>query len=224
MQRSNSAGPSPETTPSWAAGARRRLPFYLVMAVVLAGLAGLLTFLYLDRLRLSAVPTRLAVVARQEIRPGAVLDESMLEARAVPEAILPVNALTSPAEAAGRVAIVPLGANEVLLTSKLSGGESGLASRLPDGRWAMILPSGWLATPLPSLGTGDRLDLLAYQSSAPLADAAVIVSAVEVLDVLGGPEVTSGLTLAVTLDQATAVLYARSNGFAILPLLRPQGD
>ncbi len=193
------------------------------MAIVLAALAGLLTFLYLDRLRLSSVPTRLAVVARQEIRPGAVLDEGMIEARAVPEGILPANALTSLAEAAGRVAIAPLAANEVLLTSKLSGGEAGLASRLPDGRWAMILPSGWLATPLPSLAAGDRLDLLAYQSGAPLSDAAVIVSAVEALEVLGDPPGSSGLTLAVTLEQASAVLYARGNGFAILPLLRPQG-
>ena len=194
------------------------------MAIVLAGLAGLLTFLYLDRLRLSSVPTRLAVVARQDIRPGAVLDESMIEARAVPEAVLPADALTSPAKAAGRVVIVPLAANEVLLTSKLSGGEAGLASRLPDGRWAMILPSGWLATPLPSMAAGDSLDLLAYQAGSPIGEAAVIVSAVEVLEVLGDPAGSSGLTLAVTLDQASAVLYARSNGFAILPLLRPQGE
>jgi Flp pilus assembly protein CpaB len=122
------------------------------------------------------------------------------------------------------VAIVPLAANEVLLTSKLSGGEAGLASRLPDGRWAMILPSGWMATPLPSVAAGDRLDLLAYQAGSPISDAAVIVSAVEILEVLGEPAGSSGLTLAVTLEQASAVLYARSNGFAILPLLRPQGE
>jgi Flp pilus assembly protein CpaB len=202
---------------------RRRLPFYLLAALLLAGLAGILTFLYLDRLRASTVPTRLAIVARQEIRPGTLLDGSMIEGRLVPEAILPANALSAPEQAVGRVAIVPLTANEVLLTSKLAGGEAGLSSRLPDGRWAMVLPSGWLATPLPALAAGDRLDLLAYQPGAPLAEAAVIVSAVEVLEAPSDPSAVGGLALAVTLDQASAVAYARGNGFLILPLLRPQG-
>ncbi len=222
MNRPPSTRPSPETTPSWAAGVRRRLPFYLLAALLLAGLAGILTFLYLDSLRASTVPTRLALVARQEIRPGTLIDGSMIESRLVPEAILPANALSSPEQAVGRVAIVPLVANEVLLTSKLAGGEAGLSSRLPDGRWAMVLPAGWLASPLPSLAAGDRLDLLAYQPGAPLSQAVVIVSAVEVLETPSEPA-AGGLALAVSLDQASAVIYARGNGFLILPLLRPQG-
>lgn len=216
--------PTFETTPSWAAGVRRRIPFYLALAFLAAGLAGILTFVYLDRLRAAAVPTRLAVVVRQEIRPGTLLDETMVESRPVPEAILPANALSSVADAAGRVAIVPLSANEVLLTSKLAGGELGLSSRLPDGRWAMVLPSGWLATPLPAIQAGDHLDLLAYQPGAPLAEAAVVVTAVEVIEAPSDPEMSAGLALAVTIDEAAAVVYARGNGFLILPLLRPQGS
>jgi len=223
MDRSAAARSSAETTPSWAAGVRRRLPFYLAAAVLLASLAGLLTFLYLDSLRASTVPTRFALVARQEIRPGTVIDGSMVVGRLVPEAILPANALSSPEQAVGRFAIIPLAANEVLLTSKLAGGEAGLSSRLPDGRWAMVLPSGWLASPLPSLAAGDRLDLLAYQPGAPLSEAVVIVSAIEVLETPNDPSAAGGLALAVTLDQASAVVYARGNGFLILPLLRPQG-
>jgi Flp pilus assembly protein CpaB len=221
MDRTQSARSSPETTPSWAAGVRRRLPFYVILALLLAALAGMLTFFYLDRLRAAAVPTSLAVVARLEIRPGTVLDETMVESRAVPEAILPANALTSAAEAAGRIAIVPLVPDEVVLTSHLAGGEFGLSSRLPDGRWAMILPGGWLAAPPPPFSAGDRLDLLAYQPGTPVGDAAVIVTAVEVLE--AQEEADSALTLAVTIEQATAIVYARGNGFLVLPLLRPQG-
>jgi len=223
MSYPSSARPSVETTPSWAAGVRRRIPFYLALAFLAAALAGVLAFIYLDRLRASAVPTRLAVVARQDIRPGTVLDDTMVEGRPVPEAILPANALASVADAAGRVVIVPLAPNEVVLTSKLAGGELGLSSQLPDGRWAMLLPAGWMATPLPSVRAGDHLDLLAYQPGAPLSDAGVIVTAVEVLEPQGDPEATSGLALAVTLEQASAVAYARGNGFLILPLLRPEG-
>lgn len=223
MSRPSSARPSSETTPSWAAGVRRRIPFYLTLAFLTAAVAGILTFVYLDSLRAAAVPTRLAIVARQEIRPGTLLDETMLESRPIPEAVLPSNALSSVADAAGRVVIVPLAAHEVLLASKLAGGELGLSSRLPDGRWAMVLPSSWLATSLPGIQTGDRLDLLAYQPGAPVADAAVIVTAVEVIDAPVDSE-ADGLVLAVTLDQAAAVVYARGNAFLILPLLRPQGS
>jgi Flp pilus assembly protein CpaB len=214
---------APETTPSWAAGVRRRLPFYLILAFLLASLAGILTFLYLDRLRASAVPSRLAVVAQQDIRPGTLIDETMIEARPIPEAVLPANAVLSPAEAVGRVVVVPLTSKEILLETRLAGGATGLSSRLPDGRWAMVLPMGWLATPLPPLASGDRLDLLAYQSGAPIADAVVIVTGVEVLETPSEGEAAGGLALAVSLDQASAMVYARANGFLILPLLRPQG-
>jgi Flp pilus assembly protein CpaB len=223
MASSSNDRPSPETTPSWAAGVRRRLPFYLSLAVLLAALAGILTFLYLDRVRASSVPSRFAVVAVRDIRPGTLLDETMIEARPVPEVVLPANALFSPAEAVGRVVVAPLTSKEVVLESRLAGGSARLSSRLPDGRWAMILPSGWLATPLPPLAAGDRLDLLAYQPGAPLAGAVVIVTSVEVLETPGEGEAAGGLALAVALDEASALVYARANGFLILPLLRPQG-
>jgi hypothetical protein len=56
--------PPPETTPSWAAGVRRRLPFYLLAAFLLALLAAVVTFIYLEQLRASMVPTTTALVAR----------------------------------------------------------------------------------------------------------------------------------------------------------------
>jgi Flp pilus assembly protein CpaB len=163
---------------------RRRLPFYILAAFILAVAAGSLTFVYLERLRASAVPTHAALVARVDIRPGTVLDETMVEVRQVPDTVLPAGALESPAQAAGRAAIAPLAAGEVILPIRLSGGEGGLASRLPDGRWAMVLPSGWLAAPLPSLAAGDRIELMAYQAGQPADEAGVIVSAVEVLEVV----------------------------------------
>jgi Flp pilus assembly protein CpaB len=222
MSRPSSARPSTETTPSWAAGVRRRIPFYLTLALLAAALAGILTFVYLDRLRAAAVPTRLAIVARQEIRPGTLLDETMVESRPVPEAVLPSNALSSVADAAGRVAIVPLVANEVLLTSKWLAANSGCL-RLPDGRWAMVLPRVD-GNPASGGHPGDRLDLLAYQPGAPIAEAVIVVTEVEVIDPPVDAAIADGLVLAVTIDQAAAVVYARGNGFLLLPLLRPQGS
>jgi len=222
MQRS--AAPPPETTPSWAAGVRRRIPFYLLAAFLLALLAAVVTFIYLEQLRASMVPTAAALVARQAIRPGETITETMVEVRAVPEAAVPAERLTSSVQAVGRTALVPLAAGEVILPQRLSGtGEAGLSRRLPDGRWAMVLPGSWLASPIPEIGLGDRVDLLAYQPGQPADQAAVIVSAIEVLAVTGTAADAEALTLAVELEEAAAVTYARANGFLLLPLLRPAG-
>jgi hypothetical protein len=87
----------------------------------------------------------------------------------------------------------------------------------------MTLPASWLVSPMPELVVGDRIEIMAYQAGSPLEDAAVIVSGIEILQVSGVGENPDSLTLAVTLEEATAMLYARSNGFALMPLLRPQG-
>lgn len=216
--------PSAETSPSWQSGARRRMPFYLLAAILMAVLAGVLTFTYLGDLRRAAIPTNLALVAAQDIRPGALINETMVELRQVPEVILPEGYLSSVGQAVGRTAVVPMVMGEVVLNGRLSGGaDGGISARLPDGRWAMVLTGGWLVTPLPELLVGDRIELLAYRRGRPVEDAGVIVTGVEILQV-GGPEASPNrLVIIVTLEEAIAILYAHDNGFSLLPLLRPQG-
>lgn len=212
----------PETTPTWTAGARRRAPFYLAAALLVALLAGVLTFLYLDRLRASALPTGVALVASAPIRPGAQLQADMLEIRQVPSAILPEGHLTRLDQALGRTAIYPVAANQVLVRGDLEGEDSRLSARLPDGRWAMMLPQSWLMSPLPEATVGDRIDLLAYQPGQPATSVELIVSGVELLSA-SGPEGVGPLLVAVTLDEARAILYARANAFSLLALLRSRG-
>jgi Flp pilus assembly protein CpaB len=211
--------PTPATTPNWASGTQRRIPFYLLAALLLAALAGGVTFLYLERLRAEALPSATALVAISDIPVGTLLSESMVETRHVPKAILPVGSLTAPRDAIGRRAVVPIAAGEVLLPGKLSGGpQAALSNRLRDGRWAMVLPGAWLASPLPELIVGDRIDLLAYQPGQPVSEAALIVQGVEVLQFEA-----EHLTLAVNLEEASGIVYGRANGFVLLPLLRAAG-
>ena len=87
----------------------------------------------------------------------------------------------------------------------------------------MVLPSGWLVSPVPDIILGDRIDLVAYLSGQPVVEAGVIVGAVEVLEFKGSSANPERLTLAVTLEEAIAILYARANGFNLLTLLRPEG-
>lgn len=213
--------PPPETTPTWSAGVRRRLPFYLLAALLLGVLAGVFTYDYLLRLGASALPSAEALVARVDLKVGTTIEETMLELRPVPVTILPSDHLTDPAQAVGRLTLFPIAANEVLLPNRLSGGpESGLAARLPDGRWAMVIPDAWLASPLPELAVGDRIDILAYQKGLSIESAGLIVSAVQVLAIGGPGEGTVRLTVAVTLDEARIILFSRGNDFTLLPLLR----
>ncbi|NIM93002.1 MAG: hypothetical protein GTO18_04735 [Anaerolineales bacterium] len=216
--------PPLETTPNWVAGVRRRMPFYVLTAVLLAILAGVLTFTFLERVQSVAVPTTQAVVALQDIRPGSVVKESMIEVRDVPDAQLPDDAVKKLSDVVDRAAVLPIVSGEVLVHSRVSGGAGGgLSARLPDGRWAMVLPGNWFVSPVPELHVSDRIDLVAYQAGDPIGEAGVIVTAVEIINFAGSPDSSGNLTLAVTLDEAVAVLYAHVNGFHLLPLLRPQG-
>lgn len=216
------AGPVPQTSTRWSDDSRRRAWLYLGIALLLALLAGLLTYLYLDRIQQRALPTDRALVASRSIAPGELIEAEAVETRQVPQTVLPVGALKSDAEAVGRTARFGLAANEIVLRSDVAPeGGAGLSSRLPDGRWAMVLPAGWLASPLAEHGEGDRLDLLAYQGGRAAGEAGLIVEAVEILAVPAGGD--GSVTLAVTLEQAASILYARSNGFQVVALLRPRG-
>jgi len=218
--------PAPETSPNWVAGVRRRMPFYIIIAVLLAVLAGALTFTFLEQLQAESVPTGQALVALQDIRPGTEITFDMVEVRRVPIAQLPRDAATETSQAVGRIVALPIVAGEVIIPERLAGtaAEGGLSAKLPDGRWALVLTRGWLISPIPEVKVGDRVDLVAYLTGDPQTDAGVIVSAVEIIDFSGSSGSPDQLTVAVTLDEAITILYAHVNKFNILPLLRPEGS
>lgn len=218
--------PPPETSPNWVAGVRRRMPFYIIIAVLLAVLAGALTFTFLEQLQAKSVPTGQALVALQDIRPGTKITFDMVEVRRVPIAQLPRDAATETSQAVGRTVALPIVAGEVIIPERLAGtaAEGGLSAKIPDGRWALVLTRGWLISPIPEVKVGDRVDLVAYVTGDPQTDAGVIVSAVEIIDFSGSSVSPDQLTVAVTLDEAITILYAHVNKFNILPLLRPEGS
>jgi len=194
------------------------------LAVLLAALAGILTFFFLNRLQANALPTAHALVAQQDLRPGTEITAEMVEPRPVPEGLLPEGHLTDTEQAIGRMLIAPVKKNEVLLTSDFSGERgSGLSARLPDGRWAIVIPAGWFVSPVPQVITSDHVDLLAYLAGQPVEEAGLIVSSVEILGFDGASDHPDQLTLAVSIEEAIAILYARANGFSLLILLQPEG-
>lgn len=215
----------PETTPRWHQATRSRAPLYLMMALLLALLAAVLTYLYLQRIREQSLPTTPAVVVVSHLPPQSVLSQDSLELRQLPRAMLPQGAIQDLEQATGRLTRYPMAAGEVLLQQDLlSEQDAGLAGRLPDGRWAMVLPIGWLASPLPQIEQGDHLDILAYPPGQDVEQAELIVERVELVEVNGPVEGVARVTLAVSLEQATSILYSHVNGFQMLGLLRAIGE
>lgn len=213
------------TSPSWSGGFRRRIPFYILLAILLSLVSAVLTFLYLDQIRSHSLPTLAAVVARRDIPPGTLITADDIALREVPPGIVPANSMLEIERTLGRITLSAMHENEVILLSDLAGGEkSGLSNRLPDGRWAMILPAAWLVSPVPAVVEGDTLDLMAYLAGQSREQLGMVVSAVELIAFTGSTERPEYLTLAVSQEQAKAILYARANGFSLLVLLRPAGS
>lgn len=215
--------PNPGTTPNWAGASRRRIPFYIFAALILGLGAALLAFFYLDRLRREALPEAHVVVLTDDKTAGIELTDADVTLKAVPLDVIPEGSLDEEGRAVGRTLARSMRMNEILLNSDFAGEVgSGLSAQLPDGRWALVFPVGWLMSPVPSIIRGDHLDLMAYQAGQPVDQVGMIVSNVEVLDFQGSSSEPERLILAVDLDQAIAIIYARSNGFSILSLLRPE--
>ncbi len=214
---------APETSPGWSFGAADRLPTYALIALLLALFAGLLTYRYLESLRAASVPSQDVLVATKAISIGEAVTSDMIDRQRVPLAVLPEGSLRESSQAVGRVAAAAIAPRQILLEADFAGAASRLAARLPQGRWALNLPSGWLAAPPIGVVSGDRIDLLAYHPGESADQAGLIVREVIVLQVDAENETIHRLILAVTLEEAAALLVARANGFLVLGLLRPKG-
>ena len=222
MKRSASQATS--TTPNWSGGFKRRIPFYILLAILLSLLSAVLTFLYLEDVQARSVPSLQVVVARRDIRPGTIIRGDDVSLQEVPEVIVPSSHFQELDFVTGRSSIVTILEKEVILSSDLAGVElSSLSDRLPDGRWAMILPAAWLVSPVPEVREGDRLELLAYLAGQSREELGLVVSAVECIAFGPGSGHPEYLTLAVTQEEAQAILFARANGYSLLILLRPAG-
>ena len=119
---------------------------------------------------------------------------------------------------------IALGAASALLTigafgAQMSGAvapspPASLADSLAPSTWAMTLPAAWLAAPVPRIGTGDLIDVLAVRQgerayAVPVAYAARVVAADE-----------RGLVLEIDEEGASAIAIARGGGLLLVPLLR----
>jgi len=216
----------PTTTPDWRAAVKRRTRFYALMAVLLAVLLCLLVFQFFVRQqRIAPGSLTSAVFATRDIKAGTVIMEGMLEIREVSILSVPNSHLMYKEQAIGKSALYPLVRGEVVLPEKLAGKVGGLvASRCPSGKWCVSIPADWFIAAPPDLAQGDLLEIASSLPGGNPGETGFIAAGVQVV-LLSENEESPAFVFALDDQEALSLLYARSNQFQLLVLLRPtEGD
>lgn len=104
-------------------------------------------------------------------------------------------------------------AGQTLAPSSASEAVPSLADRLAERTWAMTLPEGWLAAPMPAARSGDVVDLIAARTGDGSIEA--VATGLRVMDVAPG-----ALVVELTDADAARIAEVRALGYAILPILR----
>ncbi|MCD6424159.1 MAG: hypothetical protein J7L35_01530 [Anaerolineales bacterium] len=216
----------PTTTPDWRTAVKRRTRFYVLMAVLLAIIFGILVFQFFARQQRIAPGSLIsAVFASQDIKAGTVIMEGMIEIRDVSVLSVPDSHLMYKEQAIGKSALYPLSMGEVVLPEKLAGKVGGLvASRCPSGKWCVSVPLDWFIAAPPDLAEGDMVEIASSLPGGNPGETGFIAAGVQVV-LIPENEGSPAFIFALDDQEALSLLYARSNQFQLLALLRPtEGD
>lgn len=216
----------------------------LIVAAVLAAGAGLLTFNYLSssNRHVAESPPRPVLVAIADIPAHAPLTSSMVNVVMRPTSDVDSNALSSPSDVSGDVALGPIPAGAAITSSNTSrdaGPAQGL--HLMRGYRAISIPVDEVRDVSGLVQPGDKVDVIAVPPRVGSAQptASIILHDVTVFAVGGElapttpstpapgqqpvPNVPRSVTLEVTPPQADLLAMADLNATLRLAL-RPKGD
>lgn len=149
--------------------AQRRGWIWLSAGVLMALIAGLLTFRTVNEAttsatlaRLEDVPTIQVLVAAQNIPPRRLIDESMVKLQRVPATLAPEGYLRSTAEVLSRFSESPLIAGEILLQHRLlspSDANAPVIYRMNANQVLIAIPATAMLGQVGMLAVGNRLDI-----------------------------------------------------------------
>lgn len=218
----------------------------LVLALLLAALAGAATFAALHRAARdgSAVPLQQYVVAARPIALGARLAGADVRLVSAPASAIPADAIRGIDAAIGRYAAFPLPGDAVLLRSQTSEQPPGgsMAAVIPADRVAVSVAVSDVISTGGFIAPGDHVDVLGVTSKETGAMADLVLSDVPVLAVsstvvgsTGTPQrneragggsanpraLDTTVTLAVTVSEAQRLVQVDENGKLRL-VLRPR--
>lgn len=175
-----------------------------------AGLAAAAVAVALPTLAPTPAPTVRVITAGHDLVPGIPLKPADLMLVPWPRSVAPAGALTSLADAVGRVVAGPVRTGEALTDVRLVG-----AGLLVRGRHLVATPvrlADQATTGL--LHAGDRVDVLAVRTDAPQAIAVTVASGLEVLAVpaAGEADPDGGLVVLAATPETAAKLAAAAVG------------
>lgn len=155
---------------------------------------------------------------------GSALDGGMVKSKVVADSAKPANALTDPAQLAGRTAILGVSEGQILTTDQFQQAQTRIGTlKIPQGKTALAVQLANVPGVAGFAGAGDRINVYSVVKSSPETRGAPAVRLVmqntEVLNVNGATLAASqgqpggaGLVylLAVTADQAERLVYLAS--------------
>jgi Flp pilus assembly protein CpaB len=142
-----------------------------------------------------------------------------VEARALPSALVPEDAVADASEARGRVAVIPLFQGQAVVRRQFAPwGLTGAAALLPPGKRGISVAAGPAAA---KLTKGDTVDVLAtFDPASPEAAGKEptfpVAVAASVIDVGG-----EAVTIAVDPEEAKRVAFATAHGAVTVVLSSP---
>lgn len=207
---------------------RRRRAFVLAgLALTLGGLAASDVAGREAALDRSLGPAVSVVVARRDLPAGKPVPSSSLTTRAVPARFAPREALSDPAQAAGRRPSAPIPAGADVTGAALERNEAAGAPVRPGERVADVVATGSPELVVP----GARVDVLVTREARPgaRAETRLALEDVEVLAAGPAPGADGGATrvsasLRVTLRQAVYLTAAQGFARELRLLPRPAAD
>jgi Flp pilus assembly protein CpaB len=162
---------------------------------------------------------RAVVIATRDIGVGSQLGGGDVIVRTLPSALVPPDAVGDPAQARGRVVVVPVFEGQPVVRRQLAPwGRTRAAALLPPGKRGISVAAGPAAA---KLAKGDTVDVLATFDPAtpgaagkePTFPVAVAASVIDV----GGESVT----IAVDPEEAKRVAFATAHGAVTVVLSSP---
>ncbi len=203
----------------------------LGLALICGGLAAYLSFTYLRSSGASGVAvasettSSRVIVAARDMPVGRVLTPSDINQVEWPAGNLPLGYAASPSEVVGRGLLMPVRANEPLLTNKLAVKEAGggLTITIPEGKRAMSVKVDEVIGVAGFVLPGTRVDVLVTVDQLAKYEeptTKVILQNISVLaagqtvqeDEQGEPQTVTVVTLVVTPDEGEKLALAASKG------------
>lgn len=211
----------------------------MIFALIVSLLVGVVSVMYASQTleAANAPPTKMVLVAKQDIAPGEKITPEMISTVQWPTTASLTGGLNDPAALNGRVTAAPLIAGEPLLAHRLApeGSPSGFSGRIAPGKRAFTIKVNEVVGVAGFAMPGTYVDVLvtlndipgAIKSQGPqskivLERLLVLAAAQEhVAPEDNKPKVVGAVTLEVRPDQAETLDLARSIGSLSLALRNP---